>query len=124
MEFFLISLFEALILYGCPLPPGQYGVLVACCFFSLPEQAHVPAPLLRCVVLLSWVMGRAACCEAVSLEHGGTAWERDVRFPCMPLYAFPAPLRGTPKFSSLRHSEGIPRIPAHHYCDLYVVVDS
>lgn len=35
----LLDHFEALILCGCPLPPRQYGVLVACCFFALPEQA-------------------------------------------------------------------------------------
>lgn len=48
----------------------------------------------------------------------------DVRFPCMRLYASPAPLRGTSKFSSLRHSKRMPRIRVHHYCYLYVVVDS
>lgn len=55
--------------------------------------------------------------------YGETGQEWDVRFPSMPLCASSVPLRGTPKFSSLGHSEGIPITAVHHYCDLYVVVD-
>lgn len=78
----------------------------------------MPAPVPGCALLPSRAARIPASCEAVSLQHGETAQERDVRFPSMPLCASSVPLRGTPKFSSLGHSEGIPIIAVHHDCDL------
>lgn len=93
--------------------------------FRLPAASSFSQSKHRvCLALLSWAVGRAASCEAISLQHGKTAREWDVPFPSMPLCVSSVPPRGSPKFSSLGHSEGIPIIAVHHYCGLYVVVDS
>lgn len=123
MKSFLKSLFKALVLWGCPLPPSQYGVLVACCWFFLPDPGACLHPCLAVLYCCAGQRG-AALCEAISLQCGNTAWERDVNFPSMPLCASSVPLRASPKFSSLVDSERMPIIGVHHYCDLYVVVVS
>lgn len=63
-------------------------------------------------------------CESVVLQYGDSAQECAIPFLSMPLCAFLVCLqRGTPKFSSLRHSEGITTVAVHHFLDFYVAVD-
>lgn len=98
-------------------------------FGVLPSPPHPPAGAAHCSAVqvhCATILGSQmrSSCESVVLQYGDSAQECAVPFQSVPLCVFLVCLqRGTPKFSSLRHSEGITTVAVHHFLDFYVAVD-
>lgn len=125
MTFFLIVFIQTLILCGLHtalcLPVSAGFWCLTSSSLSWAGATHCDAAWVHCATVLGSQM--CSSCESV-LQYGDSAQECAIPFLSMPLCAFLVCLqRGTPKFSSLRHSEGITIVAVHHFLDFYIAMD-